>query len=239
MECSSPPPLTDDQLSAALDQEATPDVIDHLAGCASCAARLQTAQQAEQSLRSSLYRWDCPPPQALGEYHLGMGSAEQQRAITRHLEVCARCRDEMAELVQFMRDDLPAAAPAAPSSARRPALRGWSLARLLPQAPALALRGGVSAPLMFEADGGVTIFLEIEPAADGQAELRGQLVADDQDAWIGALAELRQSGELRATAAVDDLGTFRVASVPAQPAELRITRADGRALLLPEFELAS
>ena len=238
MECSSPPPLTDDQLSAALDQAATPDVIDHLAGCASCAARLDAAQQAEQSLRSALYRWDCPTPQTLADYHLGRPSAEEQRAIIRHLETCVRCSQEMAELVLFMRDEAPVAVSAEPSLVRHSASRGWSLARLLPHAPALALRGGASAPLMFETDDGATIFLEIEPLAGGQTELRGQLVADDQDSWTGALAELRQSGVLRATAAIDDLGTFRVATLPTLPTELRITRADGHALLLPEFALA-
>src|SRR5215212_8520124 len=99
MECSSPPPLTDDQLSAA------PDVIDHLAICTSCAARLDAAQQAEQSLRSALYRWDCPTPQTLAEYHLGRPSAEEQRAIIRHLETCVRCSEEMAELALFMRGE--------------------------------------------------------------------------------------------------------------------------------------
>ena len=238
MECSSPPPLTDDQLSAALDQVAAPDVIDHLAGCASCMARLDAAQQAEESLRSALHRWDCPSPQILADYHLGRPSAEEQRAIIRHLETCVRCSEEMAELVLFMRDETPAGAPAEPSRVRRSASRGWSLARLLPRAPALALRGGAGAPLMFETDDGATIFLEIEPVAGGQTELRGQLVADDQDGWTGALAELRQSGILRATAAIDDLGTFRVAALPTLPTELRITRADGRALRLPEFALA-
>jgi hypothetical protein len=238
MECSSPPPLTDDQLSAALDQTAPADVIDHLASCASCAARLDTAQQAEQSLRSALYRWDCPTPQTLADYHIGRPSAEEQRAIMRHLETCARCSEEMAELVLFMRDEAPLAAPAEPSSARRPVSRGWSLARLLPRVPALALRGAAGAPLMFETGDGVTIFLEILPAGNGNAELRGQLVADAQDSWTGALVELRQSGMLRATAAIDDLGTFQVAALPLQPTELRATRADGRGLLLPEFELA-
>src|SRR3954469_16885923 len=159
MECSSPPPLTDDQLSAALDQAAAPDVLDHLAHCASCAARLQAAQQAEQSLKSALYRWDCPAPQTLADYHVGRASADQQRAIVRHLETCARCSEEIAELVLFMLDEAPLAAPADPSPARRPASRGWSLARLLPRVPALALRGGAGAPLMFETDDGVTIFL--------------------------------------------------------------------------------
>jgi hypothetical protein len=236
MECSSPPPLTDDQVSAALDQVAAPDVIDHLARCPSCAARLQAAQQSEQALRSALYRWDCPAPQVLAEYHLGLPSADQQRAIVRHLETCARCSEEMAELALFMRDQAAAAAPAEPTPARRSASRGWSLARLLPRAPALALRGGAAAPLMFEADDGVTVFLELQSTDGGQVELNGQLVADDQDSWVGALVELRQSGALHATAAIDDLGTFRVAAQPPQPAELRITRADGRALLLPEFE---
>jgi anti-sigma factor RsiW len=239
MECSSPPPLTDDQLSAALDQTATLDVIDHLAKCASCATRLDAAQQAEQSLRSALYRWDCPAPQTLAEYHLGRPSADEQRAIVRHLETCARCSEEIAELVLFMRDEAAVAAPEEPSPARRPAARGWSLARLLPRVPALALRGGAGGPLMFETDDGATIFLELQPVADGQVELRGQLVADDQDDWAGALVELRQAGMLRATAAIDDLGTFRVATLPPQPTELRATRADGRALLLPEFELTS
>jgi hypothetical protein len=144
----------------------------------------------------------------------------------------------MAELVVFMRDEMPVAVPAEPSPARRPSARGWSLARLLPRAPALALRGGAGAPLMFETDNGATIFLELDSLADGQTELRGQLVADDQDSWTGALAELRQSSALCAIAIIDDLGTFRVAALPTQPTELRITRADGRALLLAEFALA-
>jgi hypothetical protein len=92
---------------------------------------------------------------------------------------------------------------------------------------------------MFEADDGVTIFLELQPLADGQIELQGQLVADGQDDWTGALVELRQAGMLRATAVIDDLGTFRVAALPTQPTELRATCADGRALLLPEFALAN
>jgi len=44
----------------------------------------------------------------------------------------------MAELVLFMRDELPPAAPAEPITARRPASRGWTLARLLPRAAAPA-----------------------------------------------------------------------------------------------------
>jgi hypothetical protein len=103
----------------------------------------------------------------------------------------------------------------------------------------MALRGGAGAPLMFETEDGVTIFVELQPIAGGQIDLSGQLVADDQDSWVGALVELRQAGTLQVTAAIDDLGTFGIAAVSPRPTELRIARADGRALLLPEFELTS
>lgn len=238
MECSSPPPLTDDQISDALDQAATADVLEHLARCPSCAARLEQAGSAERALRSNLFHWDCPSPQLLAEYHLGAIAADQQRAIARHLEQCVRCTEEIADLVLFMRDEAPVAAPPAPPARRLPA-RGWSLGRLLPRAPALALRGGAAEPLMFEADGGVAIFLEVRPAAGGQAELHGQLVADDQDGWVGALVEIRQAGALRATATIDDLGTFQTPALPMLPSELRLMRADGQSLLLPEFGLSA
>jgi hypothetical protein len=237
MECSLPPALTDDQISAALDQAATPDVTEHLARCPSCAARLEQARSAERALYANLFRWDCPSPQILAEYHLGSIAAEQQRAIARHLEQCVHCTEEIGELVLFMRDEAPIVEPAAP--ARRPPSRGWSLGRLLPRAPALALRGGAAEPLMFEADDGVAIFLEVRPVAGGLAELHGQLVADEQDRWIGALIEIRQAGALRATATIDDLGTFQTPALPMQPSELRLMCADGRALLLPEFALST
>ncbi|HEU5101264.1 MAG TPA: hypothetical protein VFU22_19710 [Roseiflexaceae bacterium] len=237
MECSSPPPLTDDQISDALDQTATPEVIEHLARCPSCDARLEQARSVERVLGSNLFRWDCPPPLELAEYHLGTIAAERQRAIARHLEQCVRCSEEIGELVLFMRDEAPVAQPSAP--ARRSTSRGWSLGRLLPRAPALALRGGAAEPLMFEADGGVAIFLEVRPATGGQVELHGQLVSDDQEGWTGALVEIRQAGVLRATAAIDDLGTFQSSALPILPSELRLTRADGKALLLPEFGLTA
>ena len=56
MLCSAPPPLTDDQLSAALDGEADQVVLDHLERCPSCTARLEQARRAERALAGRLYR---------------------------------------------------------------------------------------------------------------------------------------------------------------------------------------
>jgi hypothetical protein len=247
MDCSLPPPLTADQLSAAIDDDVAPSVIEHLARCASCAARLADAQQTEQALRSNLYRWDCPSPQVLADYHVGRVGTDADRAIRLHLPQCAHCREEIEMLRLFMLDEESEVQPAlrvpAQPARRRPVAgaptRGWSLARLLPRAAMPALRGAAAGPLMFEADGGVTVFLDAQPGAADQVALHGQLVADDQEHWTGALVEVRQAGTLRATASIDDMGGFSCDSLAALATELRITRPDGRMLLLPEFDLAS
>jgi hypothetical protein len=240
MECSSPPPLTDDQLSAAIDDSAEPSVIEHLARCASCTARLASARQAERTLRTSLYRWDCPSPQALADYHLGRAGAEEERAIRLHLPQCALCSEEIETLRLFLLAEEPAPSPAPrPRPVAGAPARGWSLARLLPRAAAPALRGAAAGPLMFEADGGVTIFLDVQPTATDQVALHGQLVADDQELWAGALVEIRQGGAARAAATVDDLGGFSCEPLPALPTEMRITRPGGRMLVLAEFELVA
>ncbi len=237
MDCSAPPPLTDDQISAVLDGAAEGAVLAHLAGCASCAARLEDARRVERTLRDGLHRWDCPAPQTLADYHLARVGAEQDRAIARHLAGCARCAAEIETLRLFLLAGEPAPAPppvGAPRRAGRPA-RGPLLARILPRSLAPTLRGG-GGPLMAEADG-LTIFVDVQPAGAGQVALECQLVADDQQRWTGALVEIRQSGALRATAEVDDLGGFRCAAIPAGATELRITPPGGRMLVVPGLEL--
>ena len=87
---------------------------------------------------------------------------------------------------------------------------------------------------MAEADG-VTIMLDVQPALDSQVRLIGQLLADDQDAWVGALVELRQAGALRATAFLDELGGWSCGPLPSGPIELRLVRADGRVVVVPEI----
>ena len=92
MQCRFPPPLTEDQISAAIDGEVEPGVLQHLSQCTSCMSRLEQARRFEQALRARLYRWDCPPVQQLGDYHLGLLSQAGADAIARHLGQCERCR---------------------------------------------------------------------------------------------------------------------------------------------------
>ena len=234
MGCSFPPPLTDDQLSDALDAVADGEVRDHLAGCAHCAARLAEARQAEQTLHAGLRRMDCPAPQRLGEYQLKLVGLAEARAIDRHLKECARCADELAELRAYL------AAEQSPRAAARPPQTRWQslgklFGRVMPPAAAPALRGAGMEPIVVEAEG-VTVILDVQASAGGVAVL-GQVVADDLAAWAGALVELRQSGALQATAIVGDLGDFRLAAVAAAISELRLTPLHGRMLVVADLPL--
>jgi hypothetical protein len=235
MPCSDPPPRPVDQITAALDGVAAPEVRAHLGRCEACAARLAQARQLEAGLRASLRRWDCPAPQQLADYHLGRLEGAADRAIARHLAICASCAQEVEALRVFLLADEPPAAPAVPAPAPLDrSRRGPLLGRRLPQAA--ALRGGAGGPIQAQA-GDTTVFLDVQPAGAGQVVIQGQIVDDDQERWAGALVELRQGGALPASAAVDDLGSFGCGPLPAGPTELRATPSRGRMVILPDLDL--
>jgi hypothetical protein len=237
MVCSFPPPLTDDQLSAAMDGEADASVTDHIAACASCASQLDQARAIERVFHTQLYRQDCPPSQQLGNYHLGLLSQTEDRATVRHVEQCTHCAAELEELRTFLSvsDVQPARVEAVEAHSSRPRLREI-IARVLPPTPTLALRGAATGPLMAEANG-TTVILDMQSGTASLTNVLGQIVAEDQDQWTGALVELRLGGALQATTEVDDLGSFRVDGVPEGMAELRVTASNNEAVVLPDIKV--
>jgi hypothetical protein len=212
-------------------------VRDHLERCASCTARLDQARLAERTLVGRLYRWDCPSARQLSEYHLDLADPAEASAISRHLEGCARCSAEIEQFRQFLAADDQPPPPVQPLRPPRPRLAEL-IARLLPPAPAPAVRGAGPAPIVAEA-AGVTILLHVQPATDGRINITGQVVADDQERWAGALVELRGSGVPQAVATLDALGGWDCGPLPAGAAELRVTREDGLVVVLPAVELAA
>lgn len=240
MTCSFPPPPSDDQLTAALDGNAAPDIYNHFERCPACATRLSRAREAEGKLVNILYRADCPTSQQLGDYHWGLLGQSSERYIVRHLELCALCKAEVEELRIFLTADMKAAAPApvAAPERQRPVRGRWTelVARLVPRTPGLALRGAADGPLMAEA-GGTTLVVDIQQGVGGAVTIIGQVVSDDPERWNGALVELRRAGTLLAATGVDDLGSFSFDRAEAGVATLRITPEHGTAIVLENVEL--
>jgi anti-sigma factor RsiW len=232
MTCIDPPPLSPDQLSALIDGVAEAHVTEHLARCPYCTERLAAARVLEQQLSGQLHRWDCPTPQQLVDFHLGM-LGEDQAQIAAHTSSCPRCQAELAELAAFLdaNGELAATPPPQPERVRRPSLREL-IAQLLPRTPAMALRGEHAGPLVAQA-GDIMVLLDIQAAGDTGLNVIGQLAAPDQDAWTGALAQVSHNNAVVHTAFVDDMGGFRFAGLAPAFVDLRITPPSGPAIFLP------
>ncbi len=239
MSCSDPPPLSDETISAALDDDTPPAVLAHLQHCPECAGRLEEARQLEHALQSRLARWDCPPPAQLSDYHLGLVPPVQQRSIAAHLEACAQCSAEVEELRVFLAGDAPAEVRSRQEVAIRPGgvqrLRAL-VAELLPRPAGLqmaAVRGAGDAPILAQSSA-ATIVIEAQKEGAQAVRLIGQIAdeAGEQERWDGALVEIRQADTLVAATFVDEVGGFSSAPVPTAQTELRITAADGTWIIL-------
>ena len=235
MVCFRPPALTPDQLSNALDGTAGADIYDHLTHCPACSARLADLWVGEHRLMRHLYRWDCPTTEWLGDYHLGLLSDAATELVTLHLAQCPHCQSELAQLRLYL-----ASEPDSPSLVAR-RLRtapgvGEILARLMPPAPATALRGAALEPIMAEA-GDQFVVLNPQPRPDGRVEVIGQMVAPEPVRWQGALVVVRQNDAVQAITTLDDLGTFQCATLRPGVTEFKFTPQDGPTVIVRDVNL--
>jgi hypothetical protein len=233
MERSPPNPLSDEQVNAMLDGVAPREIVDQFALDPDAAARLETWQRWNERMQQQLGRWDCPSSQQIAAYHWGDVDRATARTIARHLESCVRCSEEIETLRVFLATDTTSSVPQrAPTHAHSPLPRLRELiGTVVPRVPALAVRGGHGAPIMAEA-GDVTLVLDVQSTNDGNVAVLGQVAAPEPDRWTGALVEVRQNSVVRAVAEADDIGSFRCASVPPGPSELRVTAPDGTSVVL-------
>lgn len=232
MECKLPPPLTDEALSLVLDGEANQEIREHLSLCPSCTARLNQMKQFESSLRQRLKRFDCPSPQQLGDYQLGLLEADEAEAIQRHLEQCPRCKAELAMLIQFLEqasgDDtvgnkiIPLGLPKNVMRAERVQTSG-----------SLALKGLDNETSHDVKAGSASVFLESKTVPNG-FKLTGQVV-DSQINWVGAVVEIWQGGQPRHIAILDDMCEFTYEFTHAEPITIYITAAGGTTLVVEEI----
>jgi anti-sigma factor RsiW len=101
MACVSPPEPADRDLLAYIDGEPDDRVAVHLEQCPHCRERAQHLARLQDILTAHLYRFNCPPPATLGEYHLGVLPGDRAAAVTQHLAECPRCGSEIAQLKDY------------------------------------------------------------------------------------------------------------------------------------------
>ena len=169
----------------------------------------------EQNLTKTLYRFECPPSEQLGEFQFGLLPSPETDAIDQHLTQCVLCQTEIASLNKFIAEiplpyGLGQAPPPAPSILRK------LIAHLVDQMqpgglqPAFALRGSAdaNAPRIYQAE---EIEIALEIMEDGEQPtlkmMVGLLLAFDPESPLTAV-KLQQNSQLISQTEVDELGNF-------------------------------
>lgn len=120
--CSQPPALDDLALIAAIDGEASSEVLAHLHACSSCAARAEHFERLQLLLRHQLFRLFCPTADDLAAFQQRLLAGDRHDAIARHISDCTHCRRELALL-----NRITGAASAGEPPSLRDSLRAMAL----------------------------------------------------------------------------------------------------------------
>lgn len=166
---------------------------------------------------SELYRVECPPSQALGEYHLGVLPSEEAGEVSLHLAQCLHCRGEVETLVEFLAaEEATAVKPTRLKRVRT------ILAELVPPTgigfPAESALSGVRGALddetrLYQAEEWQVAleFLTDDPA---QKSLLGIVFGPPVAVWQ---VQWQQADKRVWTTAVDETGAFEIPNI--QPGE--------------------
>lgn len=214
MKCIAPSEISDEQLLAYSDGEADQTTLDHLRRCPYCAERARAIATDQLALRALFFRAECPDAHTLGEFHLGLLSADEQDAIKNHLRTCADCAAEIVDLDHFLQ-----AASSDPVTTPLQRRLKRMVARLTPvypgsesQQPAPALRGAAAAPadVYLAEDIKVVVGLEADGLRAGRKMLLGFTAREGKtiESLSGAHVQLSHRGETVAQEQVDTLGNF-------------------------------
>lgn len=233
------PESYENQITAALDDDALPEIKRLLVENKDFAKQVALARQFESKLKSALFRWDCPTPQELGDYHFQLIDPTTATGITDHLTHCVHCQAELKELIDFLKQSPPITSESKIEKLLRGMPRpGDIIARLLPPIPNRAtagLRGDSQGPRILQADG-MTLFIETEKQ-NNHFLIKGQLAADELEAWYGALIQVVQEADLITVTSVDDEGGFQFQLDKTEPIKLRIENSSGKAVVVQDLSI--
>jgi hypothetical protein len=197
LDCTDPGAIQDWELETCADGEAPPHVVEHLARCPACRAQVREHTALERRLRQALYRYDCPSPDVLRDYHWGYLPADERQRVEAHLAACSHCAAELADLAEFVAAERAQPTKTLSSQARQAAAQARLIvAQLFSPGLSLvpALRGDTRDVLLFDAEG-VGLSVNLEQEHTGAYTIFGQVLSPEPVALAGGYARLTAQEE--------------------------------------------
>lgn len=198
--------VSNGQLLAHLDGLAAPEIAQRIEQSEQLRRRAQALSRFQIRLEGRLFRKICPDAQTLGDYYVADLNRVETHRISQHIQRCPHCARELASFQIFL------GKPSIQSGLGHQ-FKVWVAQLLKPPGelgnlqPALALRGETPEPLVFVAEDGVEVALNVQTDAStpGRKTIVGLIneVGDEQ-----IFADLHQEGRYMTTARVDTSGNF-------------------------------
>lgn len=244
--CTKPPALTEDELIAVLADLAEKKVQAHLKQCPFCSAQLEEMRQIEEKLLMHMYRSDCPSADRLADYGMGNLIPDEAQKISKHLQTCLRCQQELAALEIIFGFSAKAQEPEPleeplwePVKAFVQSIGKDFLSILQPQTlqTASQFRGNDKATVLSYSHRSVTLMLSLEKVANG-LKINGSLLdTENQERWQDSHIELISSEDVYYMALLDENDSFLLENVPEGSFRVNVYHASGRILRIEDVNL--
>lgn len=213
-------------LMAYLDGEVEPVKRQQIAADPRSREQVQLLQETERELTSKLVAIIPPSPLELGEYQLGLLTADRAQEIALYLKLHPHAARQLEVLEDFLADPEPVASPKAPRLRERVRVL---VAALLSDAPgglqpALGVRGELE--WVYQAgDLQIVLQIDLDPNSLDQRIVSGMVLGLES---AGITVRLLRSDEPaeRATVTADPLGNFVFARVRPHTYQLILSSND-------------
>ena len=233
VECINPGEIREGDLIAYLDGTAPAGVSSHVARCPACAADVVSMRKTQALITASMIRVDCPATDELLEYQAGLLGKKDAQRIKRHVQGCADCQHELAELAA------PLVTANRLSLLERLRLAGQEIltAMLLPPAPqpAFALRGGEQHRYEYGANGyRVQLVLSAAESAVNGWQIEGRIAQDNPSQPLLGTVTLWQADALIVSEELNEFGFFVFENIRVGDYSLHLELPASRTLVVIE-----